>query len=899
MSSRGRNFGPFAGGSFPKVLSALLAGLIIISGQGMAFADETAAPSSSDASTTGSASASSDPSPSAVAPTDTPSPSPSSDTPRSDYIVTFAAGTTQAQQQADLDTANAVSTDSVPALRMYSASLNATGVAALRANVDVVGVEADKVREVQGTPNDPSYDSQWALSKIGWDSTYGTVTPTGSATVAVLDTGVDATADLTGTLVAGASMLDGVTGTADPNGHGTAMASIVAAGTDNGTGIAGVGYQGVSVMPVKVLGSDGTGQDSDIVRGVVYAADHGADVILMSFSNPGRSEALQRAADYAWSKGVVLVAATGNDGSTTSTFPAGLAKVVGVSATAQDDTLWIGSNSGADTFLGAPGVDIASGAASVTGTSASAAIAAGAAALVKANDPSASNGVVVGRLARNADVAGPVADTGNGRVNLARALGDSSVTPVVPQGVVGNGGPIVGPYVAAAPLNGDLQGQTSPACTLGADCPWQTGQLTGWSELQTVPLRLFFPAGQAGATKKTFTISIDHSAGATAGLEGLSLFAKSPNVTVTGGFPAGIAFSASASGDLWNYTFEAVVGDANPGFITFNTRLRAGAHNFNGASLQVKGAGTLQFPKPGAAPGSPDLQVTKSALTAVSPGQVMTYTVKYKNAAVGATNGATGVQLSDPLPSSSTYVPNSCTATCSYDSLTNTLTWNLGSIAASSAEVTKTYQVTVDPAAANNSVLTNKAQILSAENDANIANNTASVTTTVFTPSIAGTVVDDSNGNGAVDAGETGLAGAVIQLYKDGGNNIFDASDVQVGASVTTDSSGEWAFTSGLVKGTKYFVVRTNPSGYASTNAVPETVATAIDQSTATKDTNDRLAVVLANVTGSIYSSNNFFLAQIAQRTTTTTLARPAGTTPSVYGDAITYTATVTSASGM
>ena len=67
------------------------------------------------------------------------------------------------------------------------------------------------------------------------------------------------------------------------------MAGIVAAETDNGAGIAGVGYAGVKVMPVTVLGADGTGQDSDIIEGVVWAADHGADVILMSFSNPGYS----------------------------------------------------------------------------------------------------------------------------------------------------------------------------------------------------------------------------------------------------------------------------------------------------------------------------------------------------------------------------------------------------------------------------------------------------------------------------------------------------------------------------------------------------------------------------------------------------------------------------------
>ena len=93
------------------------------------------------------------------------------------------------------------------------------------------------------------------------------------------------------------------------------MAGIIAAATDNGTGIAGIGYAGVKVMPVTVLGADGLGQDSDIIAGVVWAVDHGADVINMSFSNPGFSAALQAAIDYAWANDVVVVAATGNDGS--------------------------------------------------------------------------------------------------------------------------------------------------------------------------------------------------------------------------------------------------------------------------------------------------------------------------------------------------------------------------------------------------------------------------------------------------------------------------------------------------------------------------------------------------------------------------------------------------------
>src|SRR5207302_3998643 len=252
--------------------------------------------------------------------------------------------------------------------------------ATLRANPAVQGVEADQVRAVQAAPSDPGYSSQWSLSRIGWDQAFGSVNPTGSATVAVLDTGIDAShPDLAGQLAPGTSIVDPTSeGTTDPNGHGTWMAGIIAAATDNATGIAGVGYAGVKVMPVAVLGADGTGSDGNIISGVIYAADHGANVILMSFTNPAFSQCLQDAIDYAWSKGAVVVAAAGNDESATINYPAGDRGVVGVANGAENDELNPTSNFGQDVFIAAPGTGIytttaGGGYASITGTSAAAA----------------------------------------------------------------------------------------------------------------------------------------------------------------------------------------------------------------------------------------------------------------------------------------------------------------------------------------------------------------------------------------------------------------------------------------------------------------------------------------------------------------------------------------------
>ena len=167
------------------------------------------------------------------------------------------------------------------------------------------------------------------------------------------------------------------------------MAGLVAAATNNDIGIAGVGYDGVSVLPIAVLGADGTGYDADIIDGLAAATAAGAEVVLMAFSSPYRSTALQTAIDAALAAGVVVVASVGNDGSTAASYPAGYPGVIGVAATDQADSLASFSNSGASAFIAAPGTDIVTlapggGTTSINGTSAAAAEVAGAAALLLA-----------------------------------------------------------------------------------------------------------------------------------------------------------------------------------------------------------------------------------------------------------------------------------------------------------------------------------------------------------------------------------------------------------------------------------------------------------------------------------------------------------------------------------
>ena len=193
-------------------------------------------------------------------------------TPPSSIIVKLVAGLSD-QAQVDVVASNGgILRSSIPALRLHVIDVPAADLAATlaryQADPRVERAEENKVRLSESVPGDPLYADQWALPRIGWDQVFGTVTPTGIAKVAILDTGVDALhPELAGIVVPGTSILDSSGGTTDPSGHGTWLAGIVAAQT-GGTapdGIAGVAYDGVRIMPVTVLNASGEGLDSDVI----------------------------------------------------------------------------------------------------------------------------------------------------------------------------------------------------------------------------------------------------------------------------------------------------------------------------------------------------------------------------------------------------------------------------------------------------------------------------------------------------------------------------------------------------------------------------------------------------------------------------------------------------------
>lgn len=193
-----------------------------------------------------------------------------------------------------------------------------------------------------------------------WDKTKGLA----SVVIAVLDTGVDMThTELVNKMVStGHDFVNDDADATDDNFHGTHVAGIAAAETNNNAGIAGVAWN-CKILPVKVLDADGNGYYDWMIEGIIWAVDNGAKVINMSLGGTDADAGLEAACKYAYDHGVLVVAASGNDGDGENAleYPAAYDNyVLAVGATDYNDNVASFSTHGPQVDVAAPGVYILS-----------------------------------------------------------------------------------------------------------------------------------------------------------------------------------------------------------------------------------------------------------------------------------------------------------------------------------------------------------------------------------------------------------------------------------------------------------------------------------------------------------------------------------------------------------
>jgi thermitase len=214
-----------------------------------------------------------------------------------------------------------------------------------------------------GVPNDSNFSKQWGLTKVqapaAWDVTTGST----GVTIAIVDTGIDpGHPDLAGKIVAGYDFVGGDTDPWDENGHGTHVAGIAAAITNNLVGVAGMDWN-ARIMPVRVLDKKGEGLNTGITAGIIWAYQHGAQVINLSLGGTSYSASMQDAVNDAHAAGALVVAAMGNCRTRGSgcpvanptEYPAAYNNVMAVAATDPTDVYAPYSQYGTHCDISAPG----------------------------------------------------------------------------------------------------------------------------------------------------------------------------------------------------------------------------------------------------------------------------------------------------------------------------------------------------------------------------------------------------------------------------------------------------------------------------------------------------------------------------------------------------------------
>jgi thermitase len=283
--------------------------------------------------------------------------------------------------------------------------------------------------------NDPDVQKQWALNQIeapkSWQITMGKP----EILVAVLDTGIDQShEDLEDKVIAEVNFTDSPT-SHDIYGHGTHIAGIISANSNNGIGITGVAPE-CRLMNIKIADDTGECQSSVLAEGIVWASDNGASVINISVGFREPLPELADAVDYAWKRGAVITVAAGNQGTECPTYPAYYERCIAVAATGQDGILAPLSNYGIWVDVAAPGFNIYStlpdnGYDYKTGTSFATAYVSGLAALLFSLVTDTNGNGKVNDEVRAAIEAGcqemGIHAVGQGRINAANSL--AKITP--------------------------------------------------------------------------------------------------------------------------------------------------------------------------------------------------------------------------------------------------------------------------------------------------------------------------------------------------------------------------------------------------------------------------------------------------------------------------------------
>jgi subtilisin family serine protease len=353
---------------------------------------------------------------------------------------------------------------SIPQLGIYKVQVPSQAsvrefLAALKRNPDVEYAEPDYQARIQITPNDEYFWRQYALFNSGtdigipgspeakaradikatgaWEMTKGE----SNVTIAVLDTGVDMNhPDIKNKLVSrGKDFINNDDDATDDHWHGTHVAGIAAAETNNSEGIAGVAWN-CKVLPVKVADKEGMGFYSTLIEGLVWAADQNVQVINLSMGGEEAADSLRAAVKYVYDKNVVIVVSAGNEGNSVL-YPAAYDDYcLAVAATNYEDEVTTWSNAGPQVDVAAPGDNIISliptwsvgpnipPYAFHSGTSMAAPHVAGFAALIKSFKPWLTISQVMNVIRYSSDDvnAGKLPEKddhiGYGRINIERAL---------------------------------------------------------------------------------------------------------------------------------------------------------------------------------------------------------------------------------------------------------------------------------------------------------------------------------------------------------------------------------------------------------------------------------------------------------------------------------------------